>query len=95
MALEIMKELGKTELTKTITNNFNRTNYFKKVRQIQVFRKELPLILKRIPLEQRIDLLEKMIPKIEVKQMAIFARQLQNAYIAVWYSEKEASKKGV
>ena len=87
MALEIMKELGKTELTKTITNNFNRTNYFKKVRQIQVFRKELPLILKRIPLEQRIDLLEKMIPKIEVKQMAIFARQLQNAYIAVWYSE--------
>ena len=60
MALEIMKELGKTELTKTITNNFNRTNYFKKVRQIQVFRRELPLILERIQLEQRIELLEKM-----------------------------------
>ena len=89
MALEIMKELGKTELTKTIANNFNRTNYFKKVRQIQVFRKELPLILKRIPLKQRIELLEKMIPKIEVKQMAIFARQLQDAYIAVWYLDRK------
>ena len=82
--MEITKKPGNTELTKTITNNFNRTNYFKKVRQIQVFRKELPLILKRIPLEQRIELLEKMIPKIEVKQMAIFARQLQDTYIRVW-----------
>ena len=93
MALEIMRELGKTELTKTITNNFNRTNYFKKVHQIQVLRKELPLILERNSLEQRIELLEQMIPKIEIEQMAIFARQLQDAYIAVWYSEKEASKK--
>lgn len=89
MALEIMKELGKTELTKTITNNFNRTNYFKKVHQIQVFRRELPLILERIQLEQRIELLEKMIPKIEIEQMATFARQLQDAYIAVWYSERD------
>lgn len=93
MALEIMKELGKTELTKTITNKTNSDNYFKKVHQIQVFRRELPLILERIPLEQRIELLEKMIPKIEIEQMAIFARQLQDAYIAVWYLEKEASKK--
>ena len=93
MALEIMKELGKTELTKTITNKTNSDNYFKKVRQIQVFRRELPLILGRIPLEQRVELLEKMIPKIEIEQMAIFARQLQDAYIAVWYLEKEASKK--
>lgn len=89
MALEIMKELGNTELTKTITNNFNKANYFKKIRQIQVFRRELPLILKRIQLEQRIELLEKMIPKIEIEQMAIFARQLQDAYIAVWYSERK------
>lgn len=81
------KKPGNTELVKTITNKTNSSNYFKKAHQIQVFRKELPLILKRIPLEQRIELLEKMIPKIEVKQMAIFARQLQTAYIAVWYSE--------
>ena len=93
MALEIMKELGKTELTKTITNKTNSSNYFKKVHQIQVFRKELPLILERNLLEQRIELLEQMIPKIEIEQMAIFARQLQDAYIAVWYLEKEASKK--
>ena len=72
-----------------MANDFNTSNYFKKVRQIQVFRRELPLILERIPLEQRIELLEKMIPKIEVKQMAIFARQLQDAYIAVWYSERD------
>lgn len=58
-----------------------------------MFRRELPLILERIPLEQRIELLEKMISKIEIEQMAIFARQLQDAYIAVWYLEKEASKK--
>ena len=82
------KKPGNTELTKTITNNFNKANYFKKIRQIQVFRKELPLILERIQLEQRIGLLEKMIPKIEIEQMATFARQLQDAYIAVWYSEK-------
>ena len=69
MALEIMKELGKTELTKTITNKTNSDNYFKKVHQIQVFRRELPLILERIQLEQRIELLEKMIPKIEIEQM--------------------------
>ena len=92
MAMEIRKKLGKTELS-IMANDFNTSNYFKKVRQIQVFRRELPLILERIPLEQRIELLEKMIPKIEVKQMAIFARQLQDAYIAVWYLEKEASKK--
>ena len=89
MALEIMKKPGKTELAKTMTNNFNKVNYFKKIHQIQVFRKELPLILRRIPLEQRIELLEKMIPKIEIEQMAIFARQLQDAYIAVWYSERD------
>ncbi|MDO3393572.1 hypothetical protein [Ligilactobacillus sp. 110_WCHN] len=83
------KKPGKTELAKTMTNNFNKVNYFKKIHQIQVFRKELPLILRRIPLEQRIELLEKMIPKIEVKQMAIFARQLQDAYIAVWYLERK------
>lgn len=87
------KKPGKTELAKTMTNNFNKVNYFKKIHQIQVFRKELPLILRRIPLEQRIELLEKMIPKIEIEQMATFARQLQDAYIAVWYLEKEASKK--
>ena len=87
------KKPGNTELAKTMTNNFNKVNYFKKIHQIQVFRKELPLILERIPLKQRIELLGKMIPKIEVKQMAIFARQLQDAYIAVWYLEKEASKK--
>ena len=72
-----------------MANDFNTSNYFKKVRQIQVFRRELPLILERIPLEQRIELLEKMIPKIEVKQMAIFARQLQDAYIAVWYLDRK------
>lgn len=83
------KKPGKTELAKTMTNNFNKVNYFKKIHQIQVFRKELPLILRRIPLEQRIELLEKMIPKIEIEQMAIFARQLQDAYIAVWYSERD------
>ena len=87
MAMEIRKKLGKTELSIT-TNDFNTSNYFKRIRQIQVFRRELPLILERIPLEQRIELLEKMIPKIEIEQMAIFARQLQDAYIAVWYSEK-------
>lgn len=70
-----------------MTNDFNSSNYFKKVHQIQVFRKELPLILECNPLEQRIELLEHMIPKIEIEQMAIFARQLQDAYIAVWYSE--------
>lgn len=86
--MEITKKLGKTE-PKTIINNFNNSNYFKKVHQIQVFRKELPLILERNPLEQRIKLLEQMIPKIEIEQMAIFARQLQDAYIAVWYSERE------
>ena len=89
MALEIMKELGKTELIKTITNKTNSDNYFKKVHQIQVFRKELPLILKRIPLEQRIELLEKMIPKIEIEQMAIFFFLFQDAYIAIWYSERD------
>ena len=88
MAMEIRKKLGKTELS-IMANDFNTTNYFKKVRQIQVFRRELPLILERIPLEQRIELLEKMIPKIEVKQMAIFARQLQDAYIAVWYLDRK------
>lgn len=88
MVMEIAKKPGKTELTKTITNKTNSDNYFKKVRQIQVFRRELPLILGRIPLEQRIELLEKMIPKIEIEQMATFARQLQDAYIAVWYSER-------
>lgn len=88
MAMEIRKKLGKTELS-IMANDFNTSNYFKKVRQIQVFRRELPLILERIPLEQRIELLEKMIPKIEVKQMAIFARQLQDAYIAVWYLDRK------
>ena len=83
------KKPGKTELAKTMTNNFNKVNYFKKIHQIQVFRKELPLILRRIPLEQRIELLEKMIPKIEIEQMTTFARQLQDAYIAVWYSERD------
>ena len=34
-----------------------------------------------ITTEQRIELLEKMIPKIEIEQMATFARQLQDAYI--------------
>ena len=92
MAMEIRKKLSKTELS-IMTNDFNTSNYFKRIRQIQVFRRELPLILERIPLEQRIELLEKMIPKIEIEQMAIFARQLQDAYIAVWYLEKEASKK--
>ena len=91
--MEIAKKPGKPGHVKIMTNNFNKVNYFKKIHQIQVFRKELPLILERIPLKQRIELLEKMIPKIEVKQMAIFARQLQDAYIAVWYLEKEASKK--
>ena len=71
-----------------MANDFNTSNYFKRIRQIQVFRRELPLILERIQLEQRIELLEKMIPKIEIEQMAIFARQLQDAYIAVWYSEE-------
>ena len=89
MVMEIAKKLGKTELTKIITNKTNSDNYFKKVRQIQVFRRELPLILGRIPLKQRIELLEKMIPKIEVEQMAIFARQLQDAYIAVWYLDRK------
>ena len=88
MAMEIRKKLGKTELS-IMANDFNTSNYFKKVRQIQVFRRELPLILERKPLEQRIELLEKMIPKIEVKQMAIFARQLQDAYIAVWYLDRK------
>lgn len=72
-----------------MTNDFNNSNYFKKVHQIQAFRKELPLILERNPLEQRIELLEQMIPKIEIEQMAIFARQLQDAYIAVWHSERD------
>lgn len=63
-------------------NNYvnNNTEY---CRRVQVFRKELPLILKRIPLEQRIRLIEQMIPKIEIKQMAVFARQLQEAYIRI------------
>lgn len=94
MVMEIIKKPGITE-PKTITNNLNNPNYSKKIHQIQVFRKELPLILERNPLEQRIELLEQMIPKIEVEQMAIFARQLQDAYIAVWYSKKEVSKKGI
>ena len=81
------KKPGNTE-PNIMTNDFNNSNYFKKIHQIQVFRKELPLILERNPLEQRIELLEKMIPKIEIEQMAIFARQLQDAYIAVWYSER-------
>ena len=81
------KKPGNTE-PNTMTNDFNSSNYFKKIHQIQVFRKELPLILERMPLKQRIELLEKMIPKIEIDQMAIFARQLQDAYIAVWYSER-------
>ena len=72
-----------------ITQKINGVNYLKKIRQIQVFRKELPLILERNTLEQRIELLEQMIPKIEIEQMAIFARQLQDAYIAIWYSERE------
>lgn len=88
MVMEITKKPGKTE-PKTITNNFNNPNYSKKIHQIQVFRKELPLILERNTLEQRIELLEQMIPKIEIEQMAIFARQLQDAYIAVWYSERD------
>lgn len=82
------KKPGKAELN-IMTNYLNNSNYFKKVHQIQVFRKELPLILERNSLEQRIELLEQMIPKIEIEQMAIFARQLQDAYIAVWYSERE------
>ena len=89
MVMEIAKKPGKTGHVKTMTNNFNKVNYFKKIHQIQVFRKELPLILRRIPLEQRIGLLEKMIPKIEIEQMAIFARQLQDAYIAVWYLDRK------
>ena len=89
MVMEIAKKPGKTGHAKTMKNNFNKVNYFKKIHQIQVFRKELPLILRRIPLKQRIELLEKMIPKIEVKQMAIFARQLQDAYIAVWYLDRK------
>lgn len=82
------KKPGNTE-PNIMTNDFNSSNYFKKIHQIQVFRRELPLILERIQLEQRIELLEKMIPKIEIEQMAIFARQLQDAYIAVWYSERD------
>ena len=89
MVMEIAKKPGKTGHAKTMKNNFNKVNYFKKIHQTQVFRKELPLILRRIPLKQRIELLEKMIPKIEVKQMAIFARQLQDAYIAVWYLDRK------
>ena len=87
--MNTQKKLGKnTELDKTITNKIHNTNYGVSSHVIQVFRRELPLILERIQLEQRIELLEKMIPKIEIEQMAIFARQLQDAYIAVWHSEK-------
>lgn len=88
MVMEIIKKSGNTG-PNIMTNDFNNSNYFKKVHQIQAFRKELPLILERNPLEQRIELLEQMIPKIEIEQMAIFARQLQDAYIAVWYSERD------
>lgn len=65
------------------TKNNHVTNDTEYCRRVQVFRKELPLILKRIPLEQRIRLIEQMIPKIEIKQMAVFARQLQEAYIRI------------
>lgn len=88
--MNTQKKLGRnTELDKTITNKIHNTNYGVSSHVIQVFRRELPLILERIQLEQRIELLEKMIPKIEIEQMAIFARQLQDAYIAVWYSERD------
>lgn len=88
MVMEITKKLGITKL-KTITNNLNDLNYSKKIHQIQVFRKELPVILERNPLEQRIELLEQMIPKIEIEQMAIFARQLQDAYIRILILRKQ------
>lgn len=52
-------------------------------RQIQTFRKELPEILSRQPLEHRIKFLDEFIPKIEVKQMRAFAEQLKQAYIAI------------
>ena len=49
-------------------------------RQIQTFRKELPEILSKQPLEHRIKFLNEFIPKIEVKQMRVFAEQLKQAY---------------
>lgn len=59
-------------------NAFYDNRYYQKV---QVFRKELPLILKNIPLKQRIKLLNEMIPKIKIKQMSSFAESLQTAYL--------------
>ena len=64
-----------------IKNNFNSFNGSGYCRKVQVFRKELPLMLKNIPLKQRIKLLDEMIPKIQITQMARFAESLQTAYL--------------
>lgn len=89
--MEITKKLGKNRARR---KNFFKSlvvppKYIEEIKMVQRFRKELPEKLQGISLENKIDLLEELIPQLKNKQMAIFARQLQDAYIAVWYSERE------
>lgn len=57
----------------------NNTEYCRKV---QVFRKELPKVIPScLSIEQKIEFLGDLIPKIKIEQMRKFAESLQTAYL--------------
>lgn len=89
--MNMQKKLGKNtepEQDKTISKQLNNLNYDVSPHLIQVFRDELPKILARLNLKQRIEFLEDFIPKIRENQMQQFAISLQNAYISVLIHER-------
>lgn len=62
-------------------NNYvnNNTEY---CRRVQVFRKELPKVIPScLSIEQKIEFLGDLIPKIKIEQMRKFAESLQTAYL--------------
>ena len=57
----------------------NDTEY---CRRVQVFRKELPKVIPTcLSIEQKIEFLGDLIPKIKIEQMRKFAESLQTAYL--------------
>ena len=90
LAMEITKKPGKNRARR---KNFYKSlvvppKYIEEIKMVQCFRKELPEKLQGIALEERIELLEEMIPQLEFEQMKLFARSLQDIYIRVWDKER-------
>lgn len=71
-------EAGRIQDTKNNHVN-NNTEY---CRRVQAFRKELPKIIPScLSIEQKIEFIGDLIPKIKIEQMRKFAESLQTAYL--------------